>query len=659
MDIELVYPDGTVVSHPSGVSGEAVAASIGPRLAAAAIAVSLDGQLLDLHRTLPGGGKFAVITADSEDGRHILRHSAAHVLAQAVLSLFPGSHFAIGPAIEDGFYYDFAVARPFTSEDLEAIEAKMAEIVAGDQPFAREEMSFDQARETFADQPLKLEIIDGVRSSEFGSSEFGPSEVDANDLEAGAEVTVYRNLSFVDLCRGPHLPSTGRLAAFKLLRTAGAYWRGDDQRPQLQRIYGTAWESKAAQDAYLRRVEEAERRDHRKLGAELDLFSFPRELGPGLAVWHAKGGMFRKVVEDHSRNLHQQFGFEFVFSPHVAREHLWEVSGHLGFYAENMFPGMEVDEGESYRNKPMNCPFHILVYRSQGRSYRDLPIRLSELGSVYRFERSGVLSGMLRLRGFTQDDSHTFCRPDQIDDELRLHLDFVTTWMRDFGFDQFEADLSTRPEKFVGEVELWDQAEAALKASLVEAGIEYRIAEGEGAFYGPKIDVHIRDAIGRRWQMSTIQFDFNMPKRFGLVFNSKDNQPEQPIMIHCAKAGSLERFLAVVVEHYAGALPAWMSPIQVSVLPVADRHLEYANQVAAQARRKGLRTEIDGSAETVGEKIRRVLTQKHPFILVVGDKDVEAGTVGLRRYGEERDTRGVPLDEALELMVAGSQPPTH
>ncbi|MGH8958606.1 MAG: threonine--tRNA ligase [Acidimicrobiia bacterium] len=642
MQIELVYPDGTTASHPLGVTGGDVARSIGPRLAAAAVAVAFDDQLLDLNRPIEQSGKFRVITADTDEGRHILRHSAAHILAQAVLDLYPGSHFGIGPAIEDGFYYDFDIGRPFTLEDLEQINARMREIIAEDQPFERRALTAEEALEIFSDQPLKKEII---------------ASVDPGEVDDASEVTVYRNEGFVDLCRGPHLPSTGRLPAFRLLRTAGAYWRGDEKRQQLQRIYGTAWESEKALADYLHRVEEAERRDHRRLGHELDLYSFPRELGPGLAVWHQKGGMFRKVVEDHSRRLHERFGFEFVVSPHLAREVLWDISGHLGFYAENMYPGMEVDENEFYRVKPMNCPFHILVYRSRGRSYRELPLRLSELGAVYRQERSGVLHGLLRVRGFTQDDSHTFCRADQLDSELALHLEFVTTWMRDFGFTEFEADLSTKPEKSVGDPAQWEAAEQALEKSLRDAGISYRLARGEGAFYGPKIDVHIRDAIGRRWQMSTIQFDFNMPARFELTYTTSDNQGAQPYMIHCAKAGSIDRFLAVVVEHYAGALPAWMAPVQVSVLPVADRHLDYAGEVAAAARRRGLRVEVDHSSETVGEKIRRALTQKHPFLLVVGDKDIEAHTVGFRRYGEERDQRGVPLSEALTLMSEAGVPP--
>ncbi len=642
VELELVYPDGTLAHHPMGVTGSEVAGSIGARLAKAAIAVSLDGELLDLSRPLKKSGRFEVITENSDRGRHITRHSAAHVLAQAVLALFPGAHFAIGPPIEDGFYYDFDIGRPFTSEDLEALSARMSDIVAEDQPFEREAIGRDQALALFADQPFKTEIIEGV---------------DPAEVPDGTEMTVYRNLVFVDLCRGPHLPSTGRLKAFKLLRTAGAYWRGDEKRPQLQRIYGTAWESQAALDAYVTRMEEAERRDHRRLGPELDLYSFPRDLGVGLAVWHPKGGMVRKLIEDHSRRLHERFGFGFVFSPHLAKEMLWQTSGHLDFYAENMYPGLELEEGDRYRLKPMNCPFHILIYKSRGRSYRELPLRFAELGGVYRNERSGVIHGLLRARGFTQDDSHTFCRPDQIDEELALHLEFVLTWLRDFGFSEFEADLSTRPEKSVGEPGMWEVAETALQASLEAAGVPFRIAEGEGAFYGPKIDVHVKDAIGRRWQVSTIQFDFNLPARFQLEYATADNLSAQPMMIHCAKAGSIERFAGVLTEHYAGAFPLWLAPVQVTVIPVADRHDEYASEVARTLKDDGLRVEVDRSDDTVGEKIRRALSSKHPVLCVVGDRDVEAGTVGLRRYGEDRERRGVPLSEVLAQLIVEARPP--
>jgi threonyl-tRNA synthetase len=642
VDLELEYPDGSVARHPVGVTGREVAQSIGPRLAKAAVAVKIDDELVDLSQPLSRGGKFAVVTESSEEGRHIARHSAAHVLAQAVLGLYPGVHFAIGPPIEDGFYYDFDLGRPFTAEDLASIDARMAEIIAEDQPFVRESMSQEQALKLFSDQPYKSEIIRGVEASE---------------IDAGSEVTIYRNDGFADLCRGPHLPSTGRLKAVRLLRSAGAYWRGDETKPQLQRIYGTAWETQEALDEYLHRLEEAERRDHRRLGPELDLFSFPRDLGVGLAVWHPKGGIIRKLVEDHSRRLHERFGFDFVFSPHLANEGLWQTSGHLDYYADLMYPGIVVDESEAYRVKPMNCPFHILIYKSRGRSYRELPIRLSELGGVYRLERSGVVHGILRARGFTQDDSHTFCRRDQLDSELAMHLEFVLTWLKDFGFTDFEAELSTQPEKAVGGQELWEVAEAALQQSLENAGVAYRVAHGEGAFYGPKIDVHVKDAIGRRWQVSTIQMDFNLPERFELEYATPENLPARPVMIHCAKAGSIERFLGVMTEHYAGAFPLWLAPVQVTVIPVADRHDEYADSVARELRGAGLRVEVDRGDDTVGEKIRRALSAKHPVLCVVGDTDVEARTVGLRRYGEEREHRGVPLADVIEEVQREAVPP--
>jgi threonyl-tRNA synthetase len=640
--IEIRLPDGSVVQHPEGSTGLDVAEAIGSRLAKAAVAVRLDGEWLDLSRPLPHGGSIEIITQNTEDGRSVLRHSAAHVLAQAVLGLYENATFAIGPAISDGFYYDFKVDRPFTPEDLERIEARMAEIIAANQPFVREAMGRDEALELFSDHEFKREIIQTVE----------PGEVPAGD-----EVTVYRNNGFVDLCRGPHVPSTGRLEAVKLLRIAGAYWRGDEANPQLQRIYGTAWESKKELEAYLHRLEEAERRDHRRLGPELDLYSFPKEMGSGLVVWHPKGGLVRKLIEDHSRRLHERYGFDFVFSPHLAKEDLWNTSGHLQWYAEGMYPGMEMDHGDAYRVKPMNCPFHILIYRSRGRSYRELPLRLGELGGVYRYERSGVLHGLLRARGFTQDDSHTFCTRAQLGDELAMHLEFVLTWLKDFGFTAFEADLSTRPEKYVGETDQWDEAEASLADALDRAGLPYSVAEGDGAFYGPKIDVHVKDAIGRRWQMSTIQVDFNLPERFGIEYTGPDNVPERPAMIHCAKAGSIERFFGVLVEHYAGAFPTWLAPVQAVIVPVADRHVDYAQSVVDQLGEAGLRADVDQSGETVGEKIRRAITAKTPAVLVVGDRDVESGTAGFRRYGADEERRGVPVEEIVAELAAEAVPP--
>ncbi len=621
-----------------------VAETIGPGLARAAIAVKVNGQMLDLSREIRENGDFAVITLDSEDGLHILRHSSAHVLAQAVLDLYPGSTFAIGPPIEDGFYYDFEVQNPFTPDDLERIEERMTEIIAQDQPFERVAMGRDEALGVFAHHKFKVEIIENV---------------DPSEVTAGEEVTAYENDGFIDLCRGPHLPSTGRIPAVKLTRTSGAYWRGDENREQLQRIYGTAWPSKKELDAHLQRIEEAEKRDHRRLGSELDLYSFPPELGSGLAVWHPKGGQLRKIIEDHSRSMHERYGFDFVFSPHLAKSDLWQTSGHLDYYAESMYPGIELDNDQEYRVKPMNCPFHVLIYKSQGRSYRDLPMRLGELGGVYRYEMSGVVHGLLRARGFTQDDSHVFCTEDQLAAELRLHLDFVLRWLRNFGFTEFEADLSTQPsEKAVGEQSRWQVSEKYLAEALEEAGVPYRIAEGEGAFYGPKIDMHVRDAIGRRWQCSTIQLDFNLPERFDLEYTASGNVAERPYMIHCAKAGSLERFIGVLVEHYAGAFPMWLAPVQVSIIPVADRHQEYAATVAQRLADGGLRAEVDVSPETVGDKIRRALTHKHPAVIVVGDDDVADSTVGLRLYGEERDTRGVPLIEATNRLIDMARAPT-
>ena len=642
MTIQLIFPDGSVHEHPEGVSGLDVASSIGARLAKAAVAVKLDGELLDLSKPLPHGGEFSVITDTTDEGRHVIRHSAAHVMAQAVLDLYEGATFAIGPAITDGFYYDFNIGRPFASDDLERIEARMAEIIAEDQVFQREEFSVEEALQIFSGQPYKSEIIQSV---------------DESEVAGGDSVSVYRNDAFVDLCRGPHLPSTGRLKAVKLLRTAGAYWRGDENRDQLQRIYGTAWESKQALADHLHRLEEAERRDHRKLGNELDLFSFPPELGSGLAIWHPKGGLLRTVIEDYSRRTHLGHDYEIVATPHVARAHLWQTSGHLDFYAEGMYPGMVLDEQTEYRMKPMNCPFHILIFKSGGRSYRELPMRLFELGTVYRYERSGVIHGLLRARGFTQDDSHIFAMESQIADELQNLLDFTLMVLRDFGFDEFEADLSTRPAKFVGQDDLWDKAEAALQAALQTAGLPFEIAEGEGAFYGPKIDVHVRDAIGRRWQLSTLQVDFAQPENFDLLYASGENTRERPVMIHRALMGSIERFVGILVEHYAGAFPMWLSPVQATIVPVADRHNEYARGVAADMVAAGIRADVDVADDTVGEKIRRAITHKTPAVLVVGDQDVENGTVGLRLRGEEHERRGIAASEAVAELAEAAAPP--
>ena len=639
--ITVTLPDGSELELADEATGLDAARAIGPRLAEAAVGVVVDGEQRDLDRPVPDGASLAVITEDTEAGRHILRHSAAHVMAQAVLDLFPDATFAIGPPIEDGFYYDFRIDGAFTPEDLERIEARMEEIVREDQPFVRDELSKEEALEEFSDHPFKIEIIESV---------------DEEEGAGGDVVSVYRNNGFVDLCRGPHIPSTGRLPAFKLMRTAGAYWRGDETNPQLQRIYGTAWESPKALEAYLERLEEARKRDHRKLGTELDLFSFPQELGSGLAVWHPKGALVRTVIEDYSRRTHLAFGYDIVTTPHIARSDLWKTSGHLDFYAENMYPQMEVDEGEGYILKPMNCPGHILVYRANAHSYRELPIRLYELGTVYRYEMSGVVQGLLRARGFTQDDSHIFCMESQIGDELKSLLDFVLMVFRDFGFEEIEADLSTKPKKYVGEDDLWETATEALRRAVEDAGLVYGVAEGEGAFYGPKIDIHVRDALGRRWQCGTLQVDFAQPVNFDLEYATADNTRERPVMIHRALMGSIERFFAIVLEHHGGALPGWLSPVQATIVPVADRHVPYAREVADTLRAEGLRVEVDDHDETVGEKIRRALTMKHPAVLVVGDDDVEARTAGLRLRDEE-ERRGVALADVAEALAEVCRPP--
>lgn len=647
MPLTITLPDGSNREYHDGVTGYDIAADIGSRLAKAAVAVTVDGALYDINRPIVEDASVSIVTENTEGGRHVIRHSAAHIMAQAVLDLFPDAKFAIGPPIEDGFYYDFQVDDPFTPDDLDRVEAKMAEIVASDQTFDRGELSIDEALKTFADQPFKMEIIEGVESGE--------------GVE-GDSVSTYRNDRFLDLCRGPHLPSTGRLKSYKLMRSAGAYWRGDENKPQLQRIYGTAWESKKALDAYLVRLEEAAKRDHRKLGAELDLFSFPSELGSGLAVWHPKGGIVRRTVEDYSRRTHAAFGYEYVVTPHLAKAGLWETSGHLDFYRESMYPSMELDGGENrpgqeYFVKPMNCPFHILIYKSRSRSYRELPLRLFELGTVYRYEMSGVIHGLMRARGFTQDDSHIFTTEGQLADELQNLLDFVLMVLRDFGFEEFEAELSTKPKKGIGDPDLWVKAEAFLAASLEKADLAYELAPGEGAFYGPKIDIHIKDAIGRRWQLSTIQVDFAQAENFGLEYASSENTRERPVMIHRALLGSVERFIGILTEHYAGAFPAWLSPVQVTVVPVADRHNEYAQSVADALAEHGVRVEVDTADDTVGEKIRTAITQKHPVVLVVGDDDIEHGTVGMRVRGEDSEERGVALAEATERITDLVSPP--
>jgi threonyl-tRNA synthetase len=637
-EIEVTLPDGSARRLPEGATAADLAASIGRGLARAAVAASVEGAEVDLGAPLPDGARVAIVTADSEEGRYVLRHSTAHVLAQAVCDLWPGARYAIGPPVEDGFYYDFELpgGARFTDEDLGRIEARMREIVGEDQPFVREELSVEDGLARFADQPFKVEIIQGVDTSEGA---------------AGSVVSTYRNDGWVDLCRGPHVPSTARLGSFKLMRVAGAYWRGDEHRPMLQRIYGTAWESDKALAEHLHRLEEAERRDHRRLGAELDLFSFPEEMGAGLAVWHPNGAMVRRVMEEFSRQEHERGGYSLVYSPHLARSTLWETSGHLGFYADAMYPPMEL-EGAPYYPKPMNCPFHLLVYRSALRSYKELPLRLFELGTVYRFERSGVLHGLLRTRGFTQDDSHIFCTPEQIVPELTSLLEFVTRMLRVFGFESFTAEISTRPaEKSVGSDEDWTMATEALFEAIRASGLPYSVAEGEGAFYGPKIDIHVRDAIGRPWQLSTLQVDFQMARRFGLTYVGADNARHSPIMIHRALFGSVERFFGILVEHYAGAFPAWLAPVQVRVLGVKSDHDAYVAEVAGRLRVAGFRVDTTAGDEPLGSRIRRAKLEKLPYVLVVGDKDAAAGTVGVNPRGGEVE-RDVRVDDFVARLAA-------
>ena len=574
-----------------------------------------------------------------------IRHSAAHIMAQAVMEMFPGqARIAIGPPIEDGFYYDFELPRQLSPEDFEAIEKRMRQIIAAKHPFIRREVSAEEARRQFKDQPYKIELIDGLDQG--GRDEYG------NPIGEKPVISFYTHDTFTDLCRGPHVEHTGKVnpSAFKLMSVAGAYWRGDSARPMLQRVYGTAWKTAEELEQHLWRIEEAKKRDHRKLGRELDLFSVSDDVGPGLILWHPKGAMIRVLVEDFSRQEHLKNGYEWVFSPHIGRAQLWETSGHLGFYKENMYSPMDI-EGEAYYAKPMNCPFHIQIYKSHIRSYRDLPRRYAEYGTVYRYERSGVLHGLTRVRGFTQDDAHIFCRPDQVEAEIARALDFSLFVLRRMGLTDFKAYLATRPEKYVGEIPDWDMAIAALRRAVEKAGLPYEVDEGGGAFYGPKIDLKVNDALGREWQLSTIQFDFNLPERFGLEFIGEDGQPRRPYMVHRALLGSMERFFGVLIEHFAGAFPLWLAPVQVMMIPVADRHIDYAREVAEKLKAQGFRVEVDERGERMQAKIRDAQLQKVPFMLVVGDKDQAAGAVSVRRRTGE-DLKAKSLDEFVALAKA-------
>ncbi len=633
--LKLTLPDGSVRELPQGSTGRQLAESIGPGLAKAALAIRVDGQVRDLDRPIEGDASIAILTDRDAEALDVLRHSSAHILATAVRELFPGAGIGFGPPIEDGFYYDFQVDRPFTPEDLERLEAKMAEVANRDFPFVREVVDRAEANRRFADDPLKLERI----------AELGDDET----------ITVYTDGPFVDLCRGPHVPSTGRLKHFKLLSAAGAYWRGDERRQMLQRIYGTAWFRKEDLDAYLHRLEEARRRDHRVLGRQLDLFSIQEIVGPGLVFWHPKGTMIKWLLSRAVEDDNIRSGYDLVYTPNISREELFRVSGHLPLYGENQFPPMAAGAGEDeevrYRVKPMNCPMHALVFRSQQRSYRDLPIRLSEVANVYRNERSGTLHGLLRVRGLSMDDAHIFCAMDQVEDEIFLCLDQVDRLVRQaFGF-ELDFEVSTRPPERLGSDDVWDRAEVILKRALERKQIPFRVDEGGGAFYGPKIDIKFRDAIGRLWQGPTVQLDFNLPERFELEYTGPDNRPHRPVMIHRAIYGTLERFTGNLIEHFAGAFPVWLAPEQVRVIPISDAQADAARAMAARLRQSGLRVHLDDRGETLNYRIRDAETHKVPYMAVVGQREVEADSLAIRIRGTGKKQDVVKVDDFIARVA--------
>src|SRR5215210_3939161 len=623
----VTLPDGKQLDVKPGDRARDVVESIGPRLARDAVVAKLDGEVVDLEAPVDVGGSFEVLTKDSPEALEVLRHSTAHAMAQAILELFPDSKLTLGPPIQDGFFYDIEVEGRITDEDLPRIEERMRETVARDLPVRREEVSKGEAERLYEDNPYKMEIIAG--------------------LEDG-EITVYRQGDFFDLCRGPHVESTGKLGAFKLQNIAGAYWRGDEKNPMLTRVYGTAWPTEKELKAYLRRLEEARARDHRKLGRELDLFSVSEEVGPGLILWHPKGAMIRVLMEGYVREVQTRHGYEHVWTPHIGRAGLWETSGHLDFYQENMYSPMDI-EGEDYYAKPMNCPFHIQIFKSRMRSYRDLPKRYAEYGAVYRYERSGVLHGLTRVRGFTQDDAHIFCRPDQVEEEIGDALEFSLFILRTLGLTDFTPYLATRPEKYVGELEDWDRATEALRKAVESHNVPYQVDKGGGAFYGPKIDLKDNDALGSEWQLSTIQFDFNLPERFDLEYIGEDGQAHRPYMVHRALLGSMERFFGVLIEHYNGAFPTWLAPVQAVVIPVADRHLSYARWVKEKLSAQGFRVEVDGAPMSMQKKIRENAKQKIPYLLIVGDAEEGEGTVNVRKRGE-KEQEALTIKEFEECM---------
>ena len=612
-EIQLRLPDGQGKSMPSGITGQEVAEKIGSRLAKDALAIKVDGQLQDLTIPVEHSAAVEILTFGAPEGREVYWHSTSHLMAHAVKQLFPQSKLAIGPAIEEGFYYDFDLERPLTPEDLEKIEKKMAELAKAASPIKRKVLSKADALSFFKTkgETYKVELIEEL-----------PAEM----------ISVYEQGDFSDLCRGPHVPSTSKIRAFKLLSIAGAYWRGSEKNKMLQRIYGISFPAKETLDAYLAKLEEIKRRDHRKLGKDLDLFSISDEAGGGLVLWHPRGAIIRKVIEDFWRDEHMKNGYDFVFSPHVGRGSLWETSGHLSFYRENMYSSMDV-EGQEYYVKPMNCPFHIMIYKNKLRSYRDLPLRFAELGTVYRFERSGVLHGLLRVRGFTQDDAHIFVAPEEMEEEIIRVIGFVVAMLRTFGFDDFKAYIATRPEGAVGDKSRWDQATQALRVAAEKASLSYEMDEGGGAFYGPKIDIKIKDALGRLWQCSTVQFDFNLPDRFDMNYIGVDNQAHRPYVVHRALLGSLERFFGMLIEHYAGAFPVWLAPVQAKVISITDKQIGYAKGVRDSLRAAGIRAELDSRSEKMGFKIREAELEKVPYILVVGDREMQQNVVAVRERG--------------------------
>jgi threonyl-tRNA synthetase len=611
--LTITLPDGSQKSVPEGSTPLDIAKSIGPRLADDAVVARIDGQLWDLTRPFENNSQLEILTSKNPEALQVYRHSTAHLLAAAVLELFPETKLGIGPPTDTGFYYDFQRETPFTPEDLEKLEARMQELQAKNLPFERVMTPKDVGLAKYSDDWMKRELIEERAGEIFSEYTLGPH--------------------FIDFCRGPHVPSTSRLKAFKLLSVAGAYWKGDEHKPRLQRIYGTAFFNKKDQDAYLQRLEEAKKRDHRKLGQELDLFSIQELAGPGLIFWHPKGGRIRKIIEDWMRDQYLARGYSLVYTPHVMRRDLWKISGHANFYSDNMFKPMELDDAE-YQLKPMNCPGHILIYKDKLHSYRDLPVRLGELGTVYRYERSGVMHGLMRVRGFTQDDAHIFCTPEQIEDEVVSCLRFAIDTLSNFGFDDYEAELSTwdggASGKYDGTPEQWSLAENALKRATERLNMKVKVMPDEAAFYGPKIDVKLVDAIGRLWQLSTVQFDFTLPRRFELEYVADDGKKHQPLMVHRALYGSIERFFGILIEHYAGAFPVWLAPVQAVVMPITDRHAEYAQKVFDQLKAAGVRVELDDRKEKVNLKIREAQLQKIPYMLVVGDREAQEGTVSVR-----------------------------